>query len=362
MATSFHSDAGGLRAEQSSGSSLDYTLDWAESLDAGDVIADSQWSVEAGIVAGQQSYDDSTTTAWLSGGVGGRSYAVTNTIVTSSGRRDTRTFRVFVTDAGGLGSGIKSVLGSLPQAIAALRRDRLMGPTRAWMPNSDISDEYILDKLLAAERYVERRLRTFLTPREILPSGATEQERLALEAAGETVVDDPGHDMEPGNQGPNAWGPIDLRHRPVIAIHSIRFAFPSPTSTVLEIPAQWLRLDKKYGRLQFVPVQSAGAFGAFSGLILTALSSNNVIPQAYQIRYRAGLENAARDYPDLLNLVKRLAVLDILDDQFLPTSGSTSVDGLSQSTSWDASGFRQAIDDKLDALRQSMAGIRLSVF
>jgi hypothetical protein len=91
------------------------------------------------------------------------------------------------------------------------------------------------------------------------------------------------------------------------------------------------------------------------------MSTGMTLPGALQIRYRAGLQNVPRDYPDLLNLIQKLAVLDTLDDLFLGTSGSTSVDGLSQSFTWDSSVHRETMDDKLDALRQSLSGIRLAV-
>ena len=363
MQTSFKTDAaGGLWTEQDAGSLLDYTLDWSAGMDADDVIAESAWTADPGLLIGTKSYTDTLTTAWLSGGIAGRSYVVTNTVTTNTGRRDRRSFRVIVTDAAGLGAGVRSVFGDLAATVAAMRRDRLLGPQQTYMAGLQLSDEYLLAKLLAAEAYVERALRTFLTPVEILPSGATQEERDAFDAAGVRWIEEPGYDHERGTQTTDAWAAMSLRHRPVIAVHGIIFAFPNVTDHLLTIPNNWIRLDKKYGRLQLVPVQSAGYFGAASGLILTSMSTGMTLPGALQIRYRAGLQNVSRDYPDLLNLIQKLAILDALDDQFIGSGGSTSVDGLSQSFTFSGDSHRDAIDKKLEVLRQSLLGIRLAVF
>jgi hypothetical protein len=340
MATSFHNDASGIWAEQAAGAELDYTLDWTDSLDDGDTIADSQWTADAGLLVDHRSFDDSSVTAWFSGGIGGRSYLVTNTITTGTGRRDSRSFRVFVRNPAGVGAGIASVFGDLPAAIAMMRRDRLMGPQQTYM----------------AERTAEKALRVFLTPCELLPSGATDAERDAFDAAGIRWQEEAGYDHE-GYSG--NWGALDLRHRPVIDIHEVRFCYPDPKSTLFVAPPEWIRLDKKYGRLQLVPTQSVGGF-AVSNLVIASLNAGQTVPLAIQVRYRAGLRNAARDYPDVLNLILKQAVLDTLDDQFMPTGGSSSVDGLSQSMQWDGSKHHKELDAKFEKLRSSLHGIRMA--
>jgi hypothetical protein len=65
---------------------LDYGVDWTKPL-AGDLITGSAWAVPDGIVdAGNQSFDDTTTTIWLSGGTHGETYELINTINTAGGR------------------------------------------------------------------------------------------------------------------------------------------------------------------------------------------------------------------------------------------------------------------------------------
>jgi hypothetical protein len=360
MTTSFQTDGGALWATQNAGSELDYTLDWSETVGFGDAIANSEWTAEAGLSLAAKSFTDTTATAWISGGIAGRSYGVTNTIITSAGRRDSKTFRIEVKDSLTLGVGRRSVFPSIPEAILGLRRDRLMGPTTTWMAGVELSDEYLLEKLVSAEAEVERALRVFITPVEVLPTTTHQDVRDALDADGQRWVEEPGYDHDGSMVWGRSWAATDLRQRPVIRIREIRFAYPDPESTLFEVPTNWIRLDKKYGRFQLVPVQSVGAM-QLSSVVLSALSAGMTIPLAIQVRYVAGLENAARDFPDVLSLIKRKAVLSILDEQFLAASGSTSVDGLSQSMSWDAGPHHKTIDDKLERLRQSIHGIRLAV-
>jgi hypothetical protein len=76
---------------------LDYTLDWGAWL-AGDTIATSIWSVPTGLTLERSEFTPSQAIAWISGGVVGTSYAVTNTITTAGGRTDTRTIMFTVSN------------------------------------------------------------------------------------------------------------------------------------------------------------------------------------------------------------------------------------------------------------------------
>ena len=360
MAATFQTDGGGaLYAEQWSGSFLDYTLDWSDALEDGDSIAQSEWTHEPGIIVARKSFTDTGATSWISGGLAGVSYLVRNTITTGTGRQDSRSFRVFVRAAEALGAGLPaSIFPSLPAAVASLRRDRLAGPAQLWLAGVELSDEYLLDKLLVAERHAERRLRLFLTPREMVAEDAPEEEVAALEAAGHRVEREPGYDFEPGGLGGDNWTAISLRHPPVLAIHSCEFRFAGGFTYL--VPPAWFRLDSKVGRLQLVPT-GVQALLQMGGQALSVIGGGRTWPLGVRIRYRSGLANARRDHPDLLDLIAKIAVLDVLDDQFMPSSGSISADGLSQTQQWDSGKHRAAIDARLDAIRQSMRGLRLAV-
>ena len=86
------------------------------------------------------------------------------------------------------------------------------------------------------------------------------------------------------------------------------------------------------------------------------------VPLMMQIRYVAGLQNASRDYPDLRDLVQKMAVLNLLADLFLPQSGSISADGLSQSLSMDLDKYRQSVAERIETVRQAIHGVRHMVF
>jgi hypothetical protein len=64
---------------------LDYVVDWTKPL-AGDVITGSTWTVPDGIIKDSESFDDSKTTIWLSGGTDGQNYPLINQIATAGGR------------------------------------------------------------------------------------------------------------------------------------------------------------------------------------------------------------------------------------------------------------------------------------
>ena len=91
------------------------------------------------------------------------------------------------------------------------------------------------------------------------------------------------------------------------------------------------------------------------------MGGGGTVPHMIQVRYRAGLENAARDYPDLVDLVQKAAVLRMIEDAFLPQSGSISADGLSRSTSIDAAKYHEQVDARLDRLRDALSGVRCLV-
>jgi hypothetical protein len=74
---------------------LDYNFDWTPWL-AGDTITSSSWVAESGITVDSDGFTATMTTVWLSGGAAGEKYEITNTIGTSNGRSEDRTFRIRV--------------------------------------------------------------------------------------------------------------------------------------------------------------------------------------------------------------------------------------------------------------------------
>jgi len=74
---------------------LPYTIDWSRWL-GGATIESSEWEADDGITVVSTSNTDTQTEVWLSGGIDGSSYQVTNHIVVSDGREDDRTLLIRV--------------------------------------------------------------------------------------------------------------------------------------------------------------------------------------------------------------------------------------------------------------------------
>ena len=253
----------------------------------------------------------------------------------------------------------RTVFADQVTAVREMRRDRLISVAANLFPDVTLDDDYLWFKLMSAEASASRALRCFFTPRECYATGADPNTIAALEAAGSVLYEEPGYDFEPSMFSGGSWGAIETRQRPIINVNSIIFTYPAAASLLFEVPTTWLRVDKKYGRIQFVPL---GTFmtGQLGGFVVSTIGSFEM-PLMVQISYRAGLQNAAQDYPDLLDLIKKMAVLSIVEDQYLPGSASTSMDGLSQSLSWDATKYEDSIEKKIARLRQSIHGVMMGV-
>lgn len=74
---------------------LDYKWDWTDWMPPNDKIVASTFTTDdPALVVEDSLFDDLTTTAWLSGGIAGEVYIVTNHVTTDDGRQDDRSMRV----------------------------------------------------------------------------------------------------------------------------------------------------------------------------------------------------------------------------------------------------------------------------
>ena len=73
-----------------------YTWDWSSWLAVGETIVSSSATVPAGLSEGDFSFDDTTASQWLSGGVPTEVYIVAVEITTSDGRTDERSIIITV--------------------------------------------------------------------------------------------------------------------------------------------------------------------------------------------------------------------------------------------------------------------------
>jgi hypothetical protein len=74
---------------------LDYKIDWTEWMPANDkIVASTFTSSDVELTVDDSLFTDFTATVWLSGGVAGERYTVTNHIVTEDGREDDRSLTI----------------------------------------------------------------------------------------------------------------------------------------------------------------------------------------------------------------------------------------------------------------------------
>jgi hypothetical protein len=346
-------------AEQDALARLDYAEDWSGfmGLALGDSIATSDWSVSpAGPILYDATNSEGITSTWISGGTVGVVYRIRNLIVTAQGRQDVRYFHLLVTDGAETAGAVQTALFNRFTAVRQFKSSSVAF-TSGTFPIDGLTDDDVWSNLVQAEAEASHHLRVFFAPTAILPETASQAEIDAL--AGAPYRLESSYDYDANSWSSDAWGFVKLHQTPVIRLDSVKFTYPSPENTVLEVPASWCRLDHKYGHLQIVPSGAMMNIGPLSSYMMQAMSSGRVIPQMMQIRYLAGLANAQRDYPDLVGLVKRMAVLKILKGGFLPQSGSISGDGLSQSMSVDSSKWQDEVDAELEHLRDTIHGIRM---
>lgn len=243
--------------------------------------------------------------------------------------------------------------------LARFRRDRIMMAAKGTMPNADLSDDYLWDKIRAAESEIAHELRVPLAPTTFFPFTPTADEIDALN--GKPWGVDPGYDYSPQAFGYNdTWGMIKARNKPLISVSRVRFAYPGGDGSHYDLPLDWLRMDKKYGTIQFVP--SSTAFVApLNAFVMQAIGNGRTIPLAVQLTYVAGLENVPQNYPELLDVVLKKAAIKVIEDAFLPQSGSISADGLSQSMSVDIDKYHDQIDRILFGGKGSNGGLMAAI-
>jgi hypothetical protein len=245
--------------------------------------------------------------------------------------------------------------------VVILQRDRLMAAARRYFPRIQLSAAYLQRKLLAAEADASRRLRVFFKPRMCLPVFASQEEIAGYAALTPPVPVylEPGYDYSPDIYSGPRWGLLEVRQRPIVSIESITFTYPSPSDTLYTFPNDWIRPDNKYGVINLVPTQTAVQGISLNAYILSAFSGGLTVPLTLQVRYMAGLQNVQDDYPDLVDLIFKMASLSILEEQYIPQSGSVSADGLSQSVSLDMDKYSEMIETRIERLRQSINGVRM---
>lgn len=276
-------------------------------------------------------------------------------VLTGSSGFSVKRFKVTVESAT---APTKSFLFTRDFVIEDIRSDALMQSAQDLMGGAILSDDYIWGKVVAAESAIAHRLRVPLVPTQFFPGTPTSDQIAALN--GMPWGEDPGYDYKQDMFFPDGWGMLKLNNKPLINVQSVQFDFPTMGDTFFNMPVEWIREYKKYAHVQFVPSTPA-LFSTAGSFVMRALTGYSVVPLMVKITYVAGLENAARDYPELLDAIKKLAVLKAIEDRFPAQSGSISADGLSQSMSVDLDKYHDVIDTIIDGPKGANGGLMTAI-
>lgn len=275
--------------------------------------------------------------------------------VTATNPVTVKRFRVLIQSAAAT-APVASQLFIRDIIVDELRADRLV-LAAGLLPGVAISDDFLWQKVLAAESEVAHALRVPLVPTRFFPGQPTQAQIDAL--AGMPWAIDPGYDYRADSFWGDAWGFLKLRNKPLVSIETMTLVYPAPAVGLFTIPADWIRTDNRYATVQLVP-SAVTASVPLASMIAQAIAGGRTIPFMMQIVYTAGL-NAAADYPELLDVIKQLAALKVAEASFPATSGSISADGLSQSSSVDMASYRDVIDTALYGPKGSEGGLMTAI-
>lgn len=240
--------------------------------------------------------------------------------------------------------------------VARFRSDRLLALLNTYAPELAPDDTYLLGKLQAAEADIAHQLRVFLEPTKVFPYEPSSDEIAAL--GGTPWIEDPANDYDPEFFQGDKWGWLQTRRTPIVSVESIKIVYPQPSTSLYQIPDAWIKPDKRAGVIRLLP--TAGAFTApLAAFLMQMLGGGIVIPNVIQISYTAGLQNVRSDprWADLVDVVYKKASLLTVEDLFLPSGGSVSGDGLSQSISVKMQDYTDMIDRKLFGPKGANGGL-----
>ena len=238
--------------------------------------------------------------------------------------------------------------------VEELRNDRLMSAAAGVLQDVKVSDDYLWDKIRAAESELAHQLRVPFVPTRFFPKEPTQAQIDALDGQAWQVESAP--DYEAQMFAGDRWGYIVTRQKPIIAVHQMRFVYPTENNGFFDIPLQWLSMDKKYGHIRIVPTSNAVLTG-LAGMVMMNLAGGRTIPSMVHLEYDAGLTDVESNWPELLDAIKKTAVLKVVGDAYLPQSGSISADGLSESISVDMSKYHEAVDHIINGADGSNGGL-----
>lgn len=143
---------------------------------------------------------------------------------------------------------------------------------------------------------------------------------------------------------------LQLFRVPALSVQAVRAVYP--TREVLQVfPSEWIRLEPSHSQIHLVPTQ-----GTLSNVVIgrggdyvPLFSSLSYLPQLWEVDYISGFDPEAipREVVQAICKLACIEMLQIVADTIAPlgqTSNSLSIDGLSQSRSYNLPVFKARID------------------
>jgi hypothetical protein len=245
--------------------------------------------------------------------------------------------------------------------VEEFRKDYLsFGLPKALRKPEDWSQSFLLNKLRAAENELQGSLGCFYKPTRIVCEPGP-----ALVRGKDYDVAEAAYDYSSDFYVGESWGAIRLRHYPVRSspTPTVTFAYPNVDHRIFTVPSTWIRLNPQFGGIRLVP-DSVSIVASFSAFILSIFSGGRGIPQSIFVTYTAGFDDADEpedlqdQHQDFLELTKQLAVLNMIDDAYVPGSMTNSTDGISQTFSYQVKEFRTGYDKKFNNFMNRIKGVR----
>lgn len=164
------------------------------------------------------------------------------------------------------------------------------------------------------------------------------------------------------------WGYMQLNNYPLLDVESMEVVYlhdeNNDPEVVLEIPRNWIRVDKETGILRLLPnnkFPSRLAVDSQAAFFPELFRRNGQVPNLWRITYKYGFEEGK--VPVLINLaiglLASLFVLHIAGDLVIGAgiaNSSISLDGLSQSIGTTASAENHAYSAKANQYRDLLLG------
>lgn len=148
----------------------------------------------------------------------------------------------------------------------------------------------------------------------------------------------------------NAFGFIQLFRFPTRSVQEIR-AVVTPGQTVVVFPNEYIRTMVEHSQVQLVPTTGSLATISLGQGVewLPFFSGRTYVPHLWEVDYVSGFDPEAipRLVADAIMKMAVIEILTVISDTITPlgqTSNSLSVDGLSQSRSFNLPAFKARID------------------